>query len=175
MARATIGYAAAMLSAPLTGVRAAILRSLLVGVAACALAALVVGFLPGRIWVTDVVDPSGVHEVVDREAAGSPFVTVTALAMLGVAALGVVVPRREVTAFAAGVLTVLAIPLLAWMGFSRVDAQAGGPPLLAARDVLATCVASLIVAGPLLAAVGAVLFGLERRRAATPVPAARAR
>lgn len=175
MARATIGYAAAMPSAPLTGVRAAILRSLLVGVAACALAALVAGFLPGRIWVTEVVDPSGVHEVVDREAAGSPFVTVTALAMLGVAALGVVVPRREVTAFAAGVLTVLAIPLLAWMGFSRVDAQAGGPPLLAARDVLATCVASLIVAGPLLAAVGAVLFGLERRRAATPVPAARAR
>lgn len=175
MARATIGYADDMSNAPLTGVRAAILRSLLIGVAACALAALIAGFLPGRVWVTEVVDPGGVHEVVDREAAGSPFVKITVLAMLGVAALGVVVPRREVTAFAAGVLTVLAIPLLAWLGFSRVDAHAGGPPLLAAREVLATCVRTLIVAGPLVATVGAVLFGLERRVAGTPVPAARAR
>ncbi len=175
MARAAIGYAAAMSTAPLTGVRAAILRSLLVGIAACALAALVAGFLPGRMWVTEVVDRSGVHEVVDREAAGGPLLKLTVLAMLGVAALGVVVPRREVTAFAAGVLTVLAIPLLAWLGFSRLDGQAGGPPLLAARHVLATCVGTLVVAGPLLATVGAVLFGLERRVAATPVPAARAR
>lgn len=172
---AAIGYAGAVTNAPLTGVRAAILRSLLVGIAACALIALVAGFLPGREWATQVAEPGGVRDVVDREAAGSPLVTITALAMLGVAGLGLGVPRREVTVFTAGVLTALAIPLVVWLGFTHLDAGAAGPRILAPSRVLAACARTLVVAGPALAAVGAVLFGLERRAAAAPVPAARLR
>lgn len=157
----------------LTGMRRAVLRSALVGVAACALVGVIASVLPGHAWVTSVVDATGPREVVDRDPAGSPLVIVTLVAMIGVAGFALALVRRDVTVFVAGVLTVLAIPLLVWMGFTddRVIDAAGRrlPP----AAVLDACLGSLVAAGPMLAILGAVLFGLERRVRTSPVPVAR--
>lgn len=158
----------------LTGVRAAVLRSALVGVAACALIGLGASLLPGRAWVTTVVEAKGLREVVDREAAGTPLVIVTLVAMVGLAGFALAMVRRDVTVFVAGVLTVLAIPLLVWMAFTddRVVGVTGRR--LPAADVLDACLGTLVAAGPALAILGMALFALERRVRPSPVPVARA-
>ncbi|MBK9035919.1 MAG: hypothetical protein IPL61_32495 [Myxococcales bacterium] len=156
----------------LTGVRAAVQRSAAVGVLACALAGLALCLLPGRVWVTEVVDATGVHEVIDHEAAGGPLLMIALTGVVLVAGLAVVQLRREVAAFVGGALTMLALPLVVWLGFSSSVGLDSGEPLWAA-SALDACVASLVVAGPLLAALGFALFRLEARVVAAPVPAAR--
>ena len=157
----------------LTGVRAAVLRSALVGVLASALAGLVLSLCPGHEWQTEVVDPTGIRAAFDRDPAGGPLLMIALAGVALVAALGIARPRREVDGFVGGALTMLALPLVVWLGFSASVAELGGGQALWASAALEACVGMLVLAGPAVAVLGYALFRLEARAAAAPVPIAR--
>lgn len=155
----------------LSGVRAALLRSALVGWLACAGVALVASLVPAYREVTEVVEAGGIRESVVHARAGTPLELITLVSMVLLAALGAALPRREVTTFVAGVLTVAAFPL----GIALAGRGGPGRPLPVVH-LLDTCLGALMAAGPSVAGLGAVLYLLERRaRARRPLPVAQTR
>lgn len=152
----------------LTGTRHAILRSLYVAVFAASLTALVMCVLPGHQTVYAVAG-------VQVEPAGGPLLALAMIAATILAAIGLAMPRRETTALAAGTFSVLAIPIVIWLALSQLDQTGVATQTLWPARVLDLALPVVALAGPVLGAIGFLLFRLEARAATSTLPTATVR
>lgn len=149
----------------LTGTRRALLRSLYVAVFAASLTALVMCVLPGHQTVYAVAG-------VQVEPAGGPLLALAMIAATILAALGVAMPRREITVLAAGTFSVLAIPIVIWLALAQLDQTGVATHTLWPARVLDLALPVVAGAGPVLGAIGFLLFRLEGRAATSTLPTA---
>lgn len=149
----------------LTGARRAVLRSMYVAVFAASLTALVMCVLPGHQILGSV-------PAVHVEPAGGPLLALAMIATTLLAAIGLAVPRHEITVLAAGAFTILAIPVVVWLGLTHVDTPfVETRPLWPAR-VLDLALPVVALAGPIVGVLGFVLFRLEARVSVPVIPVA---
>lgn len=152
----------------LTGARRAILRSLYVVVIAASLTALVTCVLPGY---QTIYAESGAHVV----PAGGPLLGLAMIAATMLAAIGLAIPRREITVLASGTLTVLAIPIVVCAAIAWADTDGVEIIALWPAQLLELALPIVALSGPLLATLGFVLFRLEARVIPSPIPVMTAR